>query len=145
MQTAKKGDTVLISYVVRTADGRVVGQTEENEPVAVTIGGGEIFPDVEAALDGLETGHEASVVVSADDAFGQHDAGMVVDIPRAQLPDDNSPQPGMTLSAQQPDGSTINLTITEVGDDTVTADGNHPLAGEDLHFGLTLVDIKSAA
>ena len=70
---------------------------------------------------------------------------MIVEIPRAQLPDDNTPHPGMTLSAQQPDGSTINLTITAVGDDTVTADGNHPLAGEDLHFGLTLVDIKSAA
>ena len=145
MQTAKKGDTVLIHYVVRTADGRIVGQTEENDPIALTIGGGEIFPDVESALDGLETGNETSVVVSADDAFGPRHDEMIVEIPRAQLPDDNTPHPGMTLSAQQPDGSTINLTITAVGDDTVTADGNHPLAGEDLHFGLTLVDIKSAA
>jgi FKBP-type peptidyl-prolyl cis-trans isomerase 2 len=145
MQTAKKGDTVLVNYTVRTADGRVVGQTEENDPVSLTIGGGEIFPDVEAALDGLEAGNETSVVVSADNAFGPRHEDMIVEIPRTQLPSDNAPQPGMTLSAQQQDGSTVNLTITEVSDDTVTADGNHPLAGEDLHFGLTLVDIKPEA
>ncbi|MEA1942507.1 MAG: peptidylprolyl isomerase [Pseudomonadota bacterium] len=145
MQTAKKGDTVLVNYIVRTADGRVVGQTEDNDPVSLTIGGGEIFPDVEAALDGLEAGNETSVVVSADDAFGPRHEDMIVEIPRTQLPSDNTPQPGMTLSAQQQDGSTVNLTITEVSDDTVTADGNHPLAGEDLHFGLTLVDIKPEA
>ena len=70
---------------------------------------------------------------------------MVIDIPRAQLPGDLTPQPGMTLGAQQPDGSTQQLTITKVGAESVTVDGNHPLAGEDLHFGLTLVDIQTAA
>jgi FKBP-type peptidyl-prolyl cis-trans isomerase SlyD len=70
---------------------------------------------------------------------------MVVQIPRENLPADANPQPGMELSARQQDGSTVNLLITEVGDDAVTADGNHPLAGEDLHFGLTLIEIKAAA
>ena len=51
----------------------------------------------------------------------------------------------MTLSAQQNDGQPIQLVITEVKDESVMADGNHPLAGEDLVFGLTLVEIKQAA
>ena len=70
---------------------------------------------------------------------------MVIEIPRAELPDDLAPQPGMALGAQQQGGSPLQLRITEVGEETVTADGNHPLAGEDLHFGLTLVDIQTAA
>lgn len=145
MQTAKKGDTVLVNYVVRTTDGRVVGKTEDNDPAALTIGGAEIFPAVEAVLDGMEVGHEESVTVGVADAFGPRREDLIVEIPRAQLSGDNTPEPGMTLTAAQPDGSTVNLTITEVGAETVTADGNHPLSGEDLHFDLKLVEIKSAA
>ncbi|WP_420431241.1 FKBP-type peptidyl-prolyl cis-trans isomerase [Hyphobacterium sp.] len=145
MPTAKKGDTVLISYTVRTSDGRVVGRTEDDDPISLTLGNAEIFPEVEAALDGLEVGKESSAVVSSDNAFGPRREEMVIDIPRAQLPDGQAPEPGMTLGAQQQDGSTVQLTITQVSDETITADGNHPLAGEDLHFGLKLVEIKLAA
>lgn len=145
MTTAKKGDTVLLTYIVKTADGTVVGKTEDDAPVPVTIGSAEIFPEVEAALDGLEVGKDSAAVVSSDNAFGPRRDEMIVDIPRAQLPCDLTPEPGMTLGAQQPDGSTQQLTITKVGEESVTVDGNHPLAGEDLHFGLTLVDIQTAA
>ncbi len=145
MQKAQKGDTVLINYVVRKSDGQVVGKTEDNEPASVTIGSAQIFPEVEAALSELDVGGETSVTVSAENAFGPHREEMVVEIPRAQLPADNEPQPGMVLAAQQPDGTTVNLTIKAVDAETVTADGNHPLAGEDLTVGVTLVEIKSAA
>lgn len=145
MQSATKGDTVLIDYTVQTNDGRVVGQTEDGTPASVTIGDGQIFPEVEAALDGLEVGAERSVTVSSDNAFGPRRDDMLIEIPREQLPADPAPQPGMTLAAQQQDGSTVNLTITEVGDEKITADANHPLAGEDLQFALTLVEIKPAA
>ena len=145
MQAATKGDTVLIDYTVQTADGRVVGQTEEGTPAAVTLGGGQIFPEVEAALDGMEVGAEQSVTVSSDNAFCPRREDMVIEIPRAQLPGDTTPEPGMTLAAQQQDGSTVNLTITAVGNEVVTADANHPLAGEDLNFSLKLVEIQPAA
>jgi FKBP-type peptidyl-prolyl cis-trans isomerase 2 len=145
MPNAKKGDTVLISYTVRTADGRVVGQTEDDSPISLTLGNAEIFPEVEAALDGLEVGTESTAIVASDNAFGPRREEMVIDIPRAELPPGQTPEPGMTLGAQQQDGSTVQLTITQVSDDTITADGNHPLAGEDLHFGLKLVEIKTAA
>lgn len=145
MQTAKNGDTVLINYVVRTNDDSVVGGTEQEGPQAVQIGGAQIFPAIEAALDGMKVGDEQTVTVAAADAFGPRREEMVVSIPRERLPADPAPQPGMSLAAQQQDGSTVNLVITEVGDEAITADGNHPLAGEDLHFGLTLVEIKEAA
>lgn len=145
MQTAKQGDTVLVSYTVRTNDGRVVGGTEADAPQELTIGGAQIFPEIEAALDGMSVGSEQTVTVSSENAFGPRREDMVIQIPRNQLPEGEAPQAGMTLAAQQQDGSTINLVITDVSEDTVTADANHPLAGEDLQFGLKLVGIQEAA
>lgn len=145
MTAAKTGDIVVIDYSVRTGDGRVVGGTEQAGPQTLTLGKAEIFPEVEAALTGMEAGGEASVTIPSDKAFGPRREEMVVQIPRTQLPTDQPPQPGMQLSAKAQDGSTVNLTITEISDTAVTADGNHPLAGEDLHFGVTLVEIKQAA
>lgn len=145
MTAAKKGDVVVIDYTVRTGDGRVVGGTEEAGPQTLTLGKAEIFPAIEEALDGMEVGAEKAVTVASDNAFGPRRDELVVQLPREQLPEEQAPQPGMTLSAKQQDGSTVNLVITDVSDAVVTADGNHPLAGEDLHFGLKLVEIKEAA
>lgn len=145
MASAKKGDIVAVDYVVRTGDGRVVGGTQDQGPQTLTLGSGEIFPEVEQALDGMAVGEEKAVTIASDAAFGPRREEMVVQIPREQLPAEQDPQPGMSLSARTQDGQTVNLVITEVGDNAVVADGNHPLAGEDLHFGVTLVEIKQAA
>ena len=70
MQTAKSGDTVLISYTVQLDDGQVVGGTEQEGPQTLTLGQSQIFPQIEAALAGMEVGSEASVKIPSDDAFG---------------------------------------------------------------------------
>ncbi len=145
MNTAKHGDTVLITYTVRTDDGNVVGSTQAEGPQTLKIGADQIFPQIEAALTGMEVGGETSVKIDAENAFGPHREEMVVEIPRANLPAEPEPQPGMSLAAQQQDGQTVNLVITQVSPESVTADGNHPLAGQDLTFDLTLAEIKEAA
>lgn len=145
MTAAKKGDKVVIDYIVRTGDGRVVGSTEKEGPQTITLGAGEIFPLIEAQLAGMEAGEEASVTVPSAEAFGPRREELVIEIPRDRLPAEEAPQPGMQLSARGQDGGAIVLTITEVGETAVKADGNHPLAGEDLHFGVTLVEVKEAA
>jgi len=145
MANAKNGDTVAIDYVVKTKEGRVVGGTEGQGPQTLTLGNDEIFPQIESALTQMEVGGEDTVTIDAEHAFGPRREELIVEIPRANLPPDAQPQPGMTLSAQQNDGQPIQLVITDVKEDSVTADGNHPLAGEDLIFGLTLVEIKQAA
>ena len=145
MQTAKNGDTVVIDYVVKTNDGNVVGGTQESGPQTLKIGNVEILPQIEEALTGMEVGAEKSVTIDSENAFGPRREEMVIDIPRSNLPPEPEPQLGMTLSAQQQDGKPLTLVITEVNESSVTADGNHPLAGHDLTFGLTLVEIKEAA
>lgn len=144
MAAAAKGDKVTVEYTVRIGDGRVVGGTERDGPQTLTLGEGGIFEAVEQKLEGLSAGEEASVTVPSSAAFGPRRDELVLRIPREQLPE-GEPQPGMQLAARAENGETVNLTITEVGADAVTADGNHPLAGEDLHFALTLVEVKKAA
>lgn len=145
MTTAKTGDTVAIDYVVTTNQGTVVGGTEGQGPQTIEIGTAQIFPQIEEKLTGMEVGGEEQVTIAAEHAFGPRREDMVVDIPRANLPPEAQPQPGQVLTAQQDNGQQMQLTITEVKENSVTADANHPLAGEDLTFALKLVEIKQAA
>ncbi|MDE1466391.1 FKBP-type peptidyl-prolyl cis-trans isomerase [Aurantiacibacter sp. D1-12] len=145
MTTPNSGDTVTIDYIVKKGDGTVVGNTEQTGPQEVKLGENQIFPQVEAALADMAVGDEQSVTVPSDNAFGPRRDEAIVDIPRTQLPAEPAPQPGMQLQAQGPNGQPVVLTIVEVGEETVKADGNHPLAGEDITFDVTLRAIKAAA
>ena len=145
MTTPTNGDTVTIDYVLKRGDGQEVGNTAQSGPQDVQLGAGQIFPQIEAALTSMTVGDEESVSIPCDNAFGERQEALVVDIPRENLPPEPAPQPGMALQAQQQDGSPITLYVVEVGDTTVKADGNHPLAGEDVTFDTTLRDIKQAA
>lgn len=145
MTTPNTGDTVTIDYVLKRTDGQEVGTTAQVGPQEITLGGGQIFPQIEEALTGMSVGDEQSVAIDCADAFGPRNEQMVIDIPRANLPPEPAPQPGMALQAQSPDGQPMTLYVVEVGDETIKADGNHPLAGEDITFDITLRDIKQAA
>ncbi|BDI60712.1 peptidylprolyl isomerase [Qipengyuania nanhaisediminis] len=145
MTTPNNGDTVTIDYVLKKGDGMVVGHTQEVGPQDIELGAGQIFPQVEAALTGMQVGDEQSVSIESEQAFGPRREELVIDIPRGNLPADPAPQPGMALRGQQSDGSEVTLVVVSVGDDVVKADANHPLAGEDLTFDVTLRDIKQAA
>ena len=145
MTTPNSGDTVTIDYVLKRTDGEEVGNTQQAGPQDITIGSGQIFPQIEEALTGMAVGEEQSVSIGCANAFGPRQDALVIDIPRENLPPEPAPQPGMAMQAQAQDGSPMTLYIVEVGDQTIKADGNHPLAGEDLTFDITLRDIKQAA
>ena len=145
MTTPNNGDTVTIDYTIAIADGTVVGTTEQEGPQTVTLGQGEVFPQIESALTGMEVGQQEQVSVPSENAFGPRREELVADIPRSNLPPEPAPQPGMMLQAQQPDGTPMQLQIVEVGEASVKVDGNHPLAGQDLTFGVTLREIRQAA
>ncbi|MBX7495651.1 FKBP-type peptidyl-prolyl cis-trans isomerase [Qipengyuania sp. 6B39] len=145
MTTPTTGDTVTIDYVLKRGDGQEIGNTAQVGPQTVTLGSGQIFPQIEEALTGMSVGGEQTVAIPCDKAFGPRRDELIIEIPRANLPPEPAPQPGMQLSAQTPDGQPMTLYILEVGEKAVKADGNHPLAGEDISFDLTLRAIQPAA
>ena len=105
------------------------------------MGSGQVIPGFENAVEGMAVGESKSVDISPEDGYGHRNEQMVQEVPKNVLPDDLEPKAGMGLQAQGQDGKVVNLTVTAVADETITVDGNHPLAGKTLNFAIELVKI----
>jgi FKBP-type peptidyl-prolyl cis-trans isomerase 2 len=140
VKTAAQGDTVRVHYTGTLDDGTVFDSSEGRDPLEFTIGSNSVIPGFETAVVGLTVGESTRVVIGPEDAYGPRLDGKVVVVERSRLPNEPEPEPGMVLQAQGPEG-TILLTITDVADDQVTLDGNHPLAGQQLTFEIELAEI----
>lgn len=138
---AQTGDTVQVHYTGTLADGTEFDSSRGNDPLAFTLGEGQVIPGFESAVLGMQVGETKVVTIPCDQAYGEHHQGMVQAVPRSAMPDDLQLVTGMTLHAQGPDGQVMSVTVAEFDDESVTVDANHPLAGHDLIFDLELVAI----
>ena len=145
MSHAKPGDTVKIHYTGTLTDGTEFDSSAGREPLEFTLGSGQVIPGFDQAVEGMTVGDSKSVNIASRDAYGPRHEQMVQDVPKSALPNDLEPTVGMSLQARGQDGNVINLTVTHVGDDAITVDGNHPLAGQDLNFDIELVEIAESA
>jgi peptidylprolyl isomerase len=142
MSKAKSGDTVRVHYTGKLEDGTQFDSSAGKDPLEFSIGAGEVLPAFDSAVEGMAIGDSKSVNIEAAEAYGRRHEQLIQDVPREHLPDDMQPAVGMQLQAQGQDGQPIKLVVTEVKKETITVDGNHPLAGKDLDFDIKLVDIK---
>lgn len=140
MAEAKAGDTVRVHYTGTLDDGTVFDSSEGREPLEFTLGTGQVIAGFDRGVTGMQPGDERTVVIPAADAYGEPREELVLQVPRSQFPDGVIPEVGLKL--QMSDGqNTFVVTVTEVRDDVVLLDANHDLAGKQLTFRLTLVDI----
>lgn len=142
MSQAKSGDTVKIHYTGTLDDGSQFDSSAGRDPLEFTVGSGQVIPGFDQAVEGMAVGDTKTVNIPAEDAYGPRHDQMVQDVPKSALPDDLKPEVGMTLQAQGPDGQFLDLTVTAVEEESITVDGNHPLAGKALKFDLELVEIS---
>jgi peptidylprolyl isomerase len=145
MTQAKSGDTVRIHYTGKLTDGTQFDSSSGRDPLEFTVGAGQIIPGLDKEIDGMELGAQQTVTVPAEQAYGPHDPQKVQSVPRSAIPANIDVKPGIQLQAQTQDGGTLMLLVTEVRDDALTVDANHPLAGKDLVFDVELVEIIKAA
>jgi FKBP-type peptidyl-prolyl cis-trans isomerase 2 len=138
---AKAGDAVRVHYTGKLEDGTVFDTSEGSEPLAFTIGVGEVIPGFDHAVLGMRVGESKEVTIQADDAYGERNEALSQTLDREQFRLGVEPELGMNIEMHTPDGTVIPLTITEVTEKTVTLDANHPLAGQNLHFAVQLVRI----
>lgn len=141
MSKVKDGDTVKVHYTGKLSNGEVFDTSEEREPLEFTLGQGQLIPGFEKAVTGLDVGESTTVDIPSNEAYGEPREDLIISVPKDQLPDDVEPQIGMQLQVNQPEGQPIPVRITDVGDENLTLDANHPLAGEDLTFKIELVEI----
>jgi len=146
MRLATDGDTVMVHYRGELHDGSVFDDTDDREPLQFTIGGGQVIPGFEEAVVGMKPGDSKTTELPAEKAFGPYLEERVVEVPKQQFARwDPEPTVGERVPIPQPDGSPIDVTVTEVTESKVTVDFNHPLAGEELTIDIELVDIVYGA
>lgn len=136
---------VTMDYVLKYADGEVIESSiETNQPIQFIYGKGFLLPALEQAILGLEAGDTKTVTLSPEDAYGEWKEEGLVTLPRNQFPPDSDLEEGMMFMIENEDGSSMPLTVVKVEGDNVIVDFNHPLAGEELVFDLTIRDVREA-
>ena len=112
--------------------------------MAYLHGAGNIIPGLEKALTGKSVGDQMVVEVSAEEGYGPVQKELIQEVPRSSFQGVDSIEVGMQFEAQTGQGGAVPVTVTLVTDETVTVDGNHPLAGKDLNFDVTIADVREA-
>jgi len=140
MTEAKQGDTVKVHYKGTLDDGTVFDSSYERDPLTFTLGDGQIIPGFETAVEGMKEGDSKQVVVSSQEAYGDRNEENMIQVERSNLPDDIEPELGMMLQMKTQDEQVVYVTISEMDENAVTLDGNHPLAGKDLTFDIELLE-----
>ena len=141
MQQAKMGDTVRVHYRGTLEDGSEFDSSAGGEPIAFTIGQGEVIEGFEQAVVGMKPGEKKQQKVPVEEAYGEHDPSLVFEVERESLPPDSDVQAGDFLQISLPDGSTAPVRVNSISESALELDANHPLAGQSLTFDLELVSI----
>ncbi len=141
MQQVKSGDTVQVHYHGKLTSGETFDSSEGRDPLQFTVGQGQVIKGFDEALVDMKVGDKKTVNIPVDEGYGQRRDDMVVDYPKKDFPAEMTPEVGMQLNMSDNQGNNIPVVITEVKDETVVLDANHPLAGKDLVFDIELVSI----
>ncbi len=140
-----KNTVVTVKYKLSDAQNNLI--EDGKEPMVYLHGGYEnTLPKIEEELDGKEVGYASTLQIEPDDAFGEYDPTLVKVEPRNRLPEPL--EVGMQFEGM-PDGADADeeamiFTVTDIADDKVVLDGNHPLAGMALRFELNVIDVRAA-
>lgn len=139
------GDNIVASfhYTLKNDAGEVLDSSEGREPLAYLHGAGNIVEGLEKAMEGRGAGDKFSVTVQPEEGYGIHHAQLTQEVPREAFQGVEQLQVGMHFQASGEQG-VMEVRITSIEGDVVTVDGNHPLAGETLHFDIEVTDVRKA-
>ncbi len=138
-----KDSFVSIDYALTVDSGELVDSSAAGEPLGFVFGAGQIVPGLEKGLEGMEAGQKARITVEPEEGYGRTRLELYRDIPLAAFPPDVAVRPGMAFEAASPRGP-MRFSIKSIEGDKAVADFNHPLAGERLHFDVTVVGVRPA-
>ena len=142
MARAEIGDRVSVYYKGVLEDGTIAEGTAEGEPFEFTVGDEAVKNIFTRLVLGMEEGDSRTVILSPEDAFGPYNPDFVIEVARSKFPPDAPLEKGVCMEVQSdPGGMPIEVSITKVTPQTVTLDGNHPLAGKKITMAIQLLEI----
>ena len=139
-----KNALVTINYTLKGDDGNLIDTSVGAEPLIYLHGQNFLLPKLEEYLEGNSAGEKITAVLPPEDGYGIYDERMVAKIPRENFETAEEILVGTKFQADTPEGPAI-VTVTEVGDDVITVDANHELAGKTLHFDVEVLDVREAS
>jgi peptidylprolyl isomerase len=143
MKKVENGMFVSVDYKGTLQNGEVFDTSRGLQPLELQIGAGKVIKGFEEALLGMSLNEKKSFTIEPEDAYGQRDESLKRLFARAEVPPEIDLQVGQIVGIRSQEGQQITATIVQVDDENVTADMNHPLAGEVLHFEIEVVGISS--
>ena len=139
-----KDHVVLVHYTLTNDQGETLDSSAGGEPLAYLHGAKGIIPGLEQELFGKAVGDKFAAVIQPADAYGEMSEALIEEVPRGMFGGIDEIEVGMQFQAGDPDGNTRIVTIKAISDEAVTVDGNHPLAGQVLHFDVSIEEIRPA-
>lgn len=139
-ETIKAGDTISVNYTGRFEDGQVFDSSEGREPLKFTVGAGQLIKGFDDAVVGLKTGDKTTVTVAPEDGYGQYREDLLVDIPKANVPEDLGVEVGKRFNLRDQSGRPVPAVVVEITEEAVRMDANPPLAGKTLVFDIEVVE-----
>ena len=137
----QSGDTIKIHYHGRLTDGTTFDSSEGRSPLEFTVGSGSVIKGFDDGVKGMSVGDKKTIEIPFAEAYGSEDPSMIVEFPVDRLPEDLKPEIGMQLNMNNNSGQQFPVVITEITEENIILNANHPLAGKDLIFDLELVEI----
>jgi FKBP-type peptidyl-prolyl cis-trans isomerase SlyD len=139
----KSGKVVDLSYSLKNKNGIELDRSTKEDPFTYLHGAAQIVPGLETALEGLDVGAKKNVVVSAAEGYGEMNPDLKISVKRSQFPAEVDLKPGMQFQAQAGEQGVV-FTVDAIEGDQVHINGNHPLAGEELHFDVEVLTVRDA-
>jgi FKBP-type peptidyl-prolyl cis-trans isomerase 2 len=142
MKRAQPGSSVTISYVGTLDNGRIFHSTDEQGAQTFTFGAGQLFPALEQAIIGMREGEVKNIVLTAEESYGPRLKENIINVSRQSFPAGKEITAGQKLSIEFKGGISRVMVVTTVDEASVTLDGNHPLAGQELTFALRVDKVE---
>ena len=139
--SVQKDVVVSMEYTLQV-DGEEIDSSKGQDPLQFLVGYGNIISGLEREMMGMKVGDSKDVVIQPEDAYGEYDEEAFMDVPRGQFPQDMPVEEGLELSVRDDEGQSRYARIDTVEGDTVTLNFNHPLAGDELHFNVKVVNLR---
>jgi FKBP-type peptidyl-prolyl cis-trans isomerase 2 len=140
--TAKANDKVKVHYKGTLNNGEVFDSSEGRDPLEFTLGSGQVISGFDKGILGMKINESKTINIPSHEAYGEIREELIQEVAKKDLPAEINPEVGLKLMSQTQDGQQIPLVVTEVKDESIVVDANHPLAGKDLIFEVTLMEIS---
>jgi FKBP-type peptidyl-prolyl cis-trans isomerase 2 len=141
MKQVKSGDKVKVHYHGKLTNGETFDSSEGRAPLEFEVGSGMVIKGFDDGVTGMAVGDKKTINIPYDEAYGPRNPDMIIEMPKERFPADMKIEEGMPLMMTDGSGQNFQVIVTEIKDDVVLLDANHPLAGQDLVFDLELVEI----